>query len=55
LEEALDRFAQFFIAPMMTPSAMDRELHAVDSENAKNLQDDGRQMLQVKALHYPHK
>ena len=38
--EALDRFAQFFIAPLFTASATDREMQAVDSENAKNLQND---------------
>ena len=35
---ALDRFSQFFIAPLFTPSATDRELNAVDSEHNKNLQ-----------------
>ena len=37
-EGALDRFAQFFIAPLFTASATDRELNAVDSENSNNLQ-----------------
>ena len=37
---ALDYFAQFFIAPLFTASATDREMNAVDSENAKNLQND---------------
>ena len=32
LEEALDRLAQFFIAPLFTESATDRELHAIDNE-----------------------
>ena len=40
LEQALDRFAQFFIHPLMTESATERELLAVNSENAKNLQND---------------
>jgi len=40
LQEALDRFAQFFIGPLFTESATGRELNAVDSEHAKNLQDD---------------
>jgi insulysin len=39
-EGALDIFAQFFISPLFTESATDRELKAVDSENSKNLQDD---------------
>lgn len=37
---ALDLFAQFFIEPLFLPSTLDRELHAVDSENKKNLQID---------------
>lgn len=40
LEGALDRFAQFFVAPLFTASATDREIQAVNNENAKNLQDD---------------
>ncbi|CAN0120298.1 unnamed protein product [Ectocarpus sp. 6 AP-2014] len=33
---ALDRFAQFFIAPQFTESATERELNAIESENAKD-------------------
>lgn len=40
LEPVLDIFAQFFIAPLFTESCVDREMHAVDSENTKNLNDD---------------
>ncbi|KAK9468790.1 Metalloenzyme, LuxS/M16 peptidase-like protein [Lipomyces arxii] len=40
LEGALDRFAQFFIAPLFSPDCKDREIRAVDSENKKNLQSD---------------
>jgi secreted Zn-dependent insulinase-like peptidase len=29
-------------APLFTESATEREMHAVDSENSKNLTDDGR-------------
>jgi len=29
LDGALDRFAQFFIAPLFTPSATEREINAV--------------------------
>ena len=32
----LDRFAQFFIQPLFTPSATDREIQAVHNEDAKN-------------------
>eukprot|EP01104_Vermistella_antarctica_P017836 TRINITY_DN6412_c0_g1_i1.p1 TRINITY_DN6412_c0_g1~~TRINITY_DN6412_c0_g1_i1.p1 ORF type:complete len:1087 (+),score=280.46 TRINITY_DN6412_c0_g1_i1:370-3261(+) len=47
LEGALDRFGQFFISPMFTEAATERELKAVDSENAKNLQADPWRMLQM--------
>lgn len=46
--EALDRFAQFFTAPLFTESATDRELNAVHSEHQKNLQTDARRIYQVK-------
>ncbi|KAL3637238.1 Insulin-degrading enzyme-like 1, peroxisomal [Castilleja foliolosa] len=36
-DEALDRFAQFFIKPLMSADATTREIKAVDSENQKNL------------------
>jgi len=38
LDGALDRFAQFFIAPLFDASCTEREIQAVDSENKKNLQ-----------------
>ncbi|KAE8996936.1 Insulin-degrading enzyme [Phytophthora rubi] len=47
LHEALDRFAQFFIAPLFTPSATERELNAVDSESANYLQDDSWRINQL--------
>lgn len=37
---ALDRFAQFFIAPLFTPEYVEREMNAVHSEHQKNLQND---------------
>ena len=40
LEGALDRFAQFFIAPLLKEDSLERERQAVDSEHAKNLQND---------------
>lgn len=40
LEEALHRFAQFFICPLLSPDATDREMNAVNSENSKNLTSD---------------
>eukprot|EP00457_Paulinella_chromatophora_P000869 gb/GEZN01000870.1/.p1 GENE.gb/GEZN01000870.1/~~gb/GEZN01000870.1/.p1 ORF type:complete len:1160 (-),score=151.63 gb/GEZN01000870.1/:87-3125(-) len=48
LEGALERFAQFFISPLFTPSATDRELRAVDSENVKNLQSDPWRRFQLR-------
>ncbi|XP_033115236.1 nardilysin-like, partial [Anneissia japonica] len=38
--EGLDRFAQFFISPLMKESSTDRELETVDSEFQMRLQDD---------------
>lgn len=40
LDGALDRFAQFFIAPLFDPSSTDRELNAVHSEHDKNVYND---------------
>ncbi|KAL9025425.1 MAG: hypothetical protein Q9196_005751 [Gyalolechia fulgens] len=48
LHGALDRFAQFFIAPLFLSSTLDRELKAVDSENKKNLQSDNWRLSQLK-------
>jgi insulysin len=48
LEEAVDRFSSFFCGPLMTPSATEREVNAVDSENSKNLQVDERRFLQLR-------
>ena len=39
-EGALDRFAQFFIAPLFTEEFTEREMNAVHSEYQKNLEDD---------------
>lgn len=51
---ALDRFAQFFIAPLFLSSTLDRELKAVDSENKKNLQSDTWRLSQLnKSLSNP--
>ncbi|XP_024375007.1 insulin-degrading enzyme-like 1, peroxisomal isoform X1 [Physcomitrium patens] len=47
LEEALDRFAQFFICPLLSPEATSREIHAVDSENSKNLLSDSWRLCQL--------
>ncbi|KAF0972000.1 hypothetical protein FDP41_009696 [Naegleria fowleri] len=47
LEKALDMFAQFFISPLFTESATEREMLAVDSEFKKNLNDDQSMKLCV--------
>lgn len=47
LEGALDRFAQFFIGPLFTESATDREINAVHSEHEKNLAIDVWRIRQV--------
>ncbi|KAF9155375.1 Insulinase (Peptidase M16) [Linnemannia schmuckeri] len=47
LEQALDRFAQFFISPAFNESCTDREIRAVDSEFKRNLQMDGRRLFQL--------
>lgn len=54
LHGALDRFAQFFIAPLFLEDCLDRELRAVDSENKKNLQQDHYRLYQLgKSLSNP--
>lgn len=40
LFNALDRFSQFFIAPLFTASATEREINAVNSEHEKNIASD---------------
>ncbi|WP_199249619.1 insulinase family protein [Grimontia hollisae] len=46
-EEALDRFGQFFSAPLFNAEAVDKERNAVDSEYRLKLQDDVRRIYQV--------
>jgi insulysin len=50
LQPALDRFAQFFAAPLFSESATGRELNAIDSEHAKNINSDGFRLHQVSLL-----
>jgi len=38
--EALDRFSNFFKEPLFNPSGVSRELHAIDQEYAKNVEED---------------
>lgn len=39
-EEALDRFAQFFVGPLFAQDSLAREVKAVDAEHSKNTQSD---------------
>lgn len=45
--EGLDRFADFFKAPLFSEQYADKEVHAIDSEHKKNIQDPARQALAV--------
>ena len=45
--DGLERLAQFFIAPLMAPRYASREMHAVDSEHGKNLENDRWRTHQV--------
>ncbi|EIE20423.1 hypothetical protein COCSUDRAFT_30601 [Coccomyxa subellipsoidea C-169] len=47
LEEALDRFAQFFISPLISEDGVEREVNAVDSEHNKNLNTDAWRQMQL--------
>ena len=40
LEEGLDRFSQFFVAPLFNEEFSAREVNAVDSEHSKNIDND---------------
>ncbi len=46
-ENALDRFSQFFTAPLFNEEALDKERQAVDSEYKLKLNDDSRRLYQV--------
>jgi len=49
LYPALDRFAQFFIQPLMKEDSTEREVQAVDSEFSQVLQSDGCRLAQVRS------
>ena len=51
-EGALDRFAQFFIAPLFSQEFTDREKNAVNSEHQKNLENDAWRQYQLWRNHY---
>ncbi|CAN0340638.1 unnamed protein product, partial [Scytosiphon promiscuus] len=44
---ALDRFAQFFIAPQFTESATERELNAIESEDVNDRNSDFWRLLLI--------
>lgn len=46
--EALDRFAQFFIAPLFNPDFTAREVNAVNNEAMRHVQNDSRRVLNVR-------
>jgi insulysin len=46
-EGALDRFSQFFIAPLFDAEFTEREMNAVDSEFEMNLQNDGWRQQEI--------
>lgn len=52
LEGALDRMAQFFIAPLFTPEFTDREMNAVNSEHQLYLENDNWRQFQLHCMHY---
>ncbi|MBL4888536.1 MAG: insulinase family protein, partial [Candidatus Lindowbacteria bacterium] len=49
---ALERFSQFFIAPLFDTKYTERERNAVDSEHGKNLLNDGWRVRQLRRSYY---
>ncbi|XP_025418538.1 insulin-degrading enzyme-like isoform X2 [Sipha flava] len=47
LQPTLDRFAQFFLEPLFTTNATEREICAVNSEHQKNVADDFWRLAQL--------
>ena len=50
VEGAIDRFAQFFIAPLFTDEYTEREVNAVNSEHQKNIMSDNWRQFRVTSL-----
>ncbi|NCG19238.1 MAG: peptidase M16, partial [Rhodobacterales bacterium] len=50
LEPALDRFAQFFIAPKLDPEYVDRERNAVNAEYSLKIKDEARRNREVRRV-----
>jgi insulysin len=51
-EGALDRFSQFFIAPLFDPRFTEREMNAVNSEFQKNSENDAWRLNQLESEFY---
>jgi insulysin len=51
-EGALDRFSQFFVAPLFDQAYTDREMNAVDSEHGKNIENDYWRTRQVEHMQF---
>eukprot|EP00922_Rhytidocystis_sp_ex-Travisia-forbesii_P050729 GHVS01075349.1.p1 GENE.GHVS01075349.1~~GHVS01075349.1.p1 ORF type:complete len:189 (-),score=34.32 GHVS01075349.1:3-521(-) len=47
IEPAIQRFASFFVSPMFSLDAVSREVCAIDSEHAKNVQQDHWRLAQL--------
>ena len=47
LPSALERFASFFVAPLLREDSCAREMKAIDSEYRRNLQTDARRVFQL--------
>jgi insulysin len=43
----LDRFAQFFISPLLNQNSAEKEINAVDSEHQKNIHNDSWRKYQL--------
>lgn len=47
LKETLDRFAHFFVSPLLLASSLEREIEAVDSEFQSSVQNDDHRIQQM--------
>jgi insulysin len=54
--DGLKRFSHFFIDPIFPPEGMKKELHAVDQEYAKNIENDGwrKYMIEKELANFDH-
>lgn len=50
LDGAFDRFARFFVAPVLDPAYVERERNAVNSEYTLKIQDEARRTRQVRKV-----